>query len=280
MDNIPEPIRPDHEDRYMATDKTVPWYYKMMDQLSTLRHRNLILGFAALIVVLLLSLVFFGSDKPKPAAQSEWQTLPANETVTIAQPTESENSAPDFSNQATADAQTPAAETTQPSTNLANDSAAATLNDGTVDNLEQKILSLEEPKQTQPEARVATPPTNPTQPAARTATEQATAPVSTNEGLAAGELPLNTTIAADHFTIQLSASSSKANLEDYARKFHITNYQIYLSKTAAISPWFVLIKGDFANKQAAKAVLSTLPAAMQSNSPWIKSGKTVQKEMQ
>ena len=92
------------------------------------------------------------------------------------------------------------------------------------------------------------------------------------------ELPLSDEIADDHFTIQLSASSSLENLLAFAKSNILTNYRIYETQREN-KIWFVLIKGDYPSIKDAKAAIVSLPNNLQKNTPWVKSGATIKKEI-
>lgn len=84
-------------------------------------------------------------------------------------------------------------------------------------------------------------------------------------------------IADNHFSIQLNASTSAESLKTFVKKNQITNYQIYETKRNN-KPWFVLIKGSYATSKEARDAIKALPSELQKNSPWIKSGATINKE--
>lgn len=91
------------------------------------------------------------------------------------------------------------------------------------------------------------------------------------------ELPLKTKIEADHYTIQLSGSSSLQSLLDFAKKYNLANYQIYETKRNN-QTWFVMIKGNYATKSDAQAALKALPAELKIDKPWVKIGESVLKD--
>lgn len=93
------------------------------------------------------------------------------------------------------------------------------------------------------------------------------------------ELVLNKNIEAHHYSIQISASSSLDNLLLFVKQHQLSNYQIY-ETVRDQKPWFILIKGNYPTRDDAKAALQALPDTLQKNSPWIKSGATINKEKQ
>lgn len=84
-------------------------------------------------------------------------------------------------------------------------------------------------------------------------------------------------IENDHYSIQLSASSSMENLKKFAKLHKITNYQIYETKRNN-SPWFILIHGNYSSANEAKRAIKSLPSALQKDKPWVKPGTTINKE--
>lgn len=94
-----------------------------------------------------------------------------------------------------------------------------------------------------------------------------------------GELNLAKTgkLESNHFSIQISASSSINNLKKFANEHKITNYQIYETKRNN-SPWFVLIKGNYASANDAKKAIQALPSSLQKDKPWVKPAATINKE--
>lgn len=91
------------------------------------------------------------------------------------------------------------------------------------------------------------------------------------------EFLLGKVIENNHYTIQLIATSSLESIMAFAKSHKLSNYQIYETRREN-KPWFVLIKGNFDNIKDAKTVIQFLPAELQKNSPWVKSGAVVNKE--
>lgn len=91
------------------------------------------------------------------------------------------------------------------------------------------------------------------------------------------ELPLQKTLEANHFTIQINASSSLENMMEFVKQNKLTNYQIYETRRDQ-KPWFVLIKGNYPTADDAKKAIKSLSNDLQKNTPWIKSGTTISKE--
>lgn len=81
-----------------------------------------------------------------------------------------------------------------------------------------------------------------------------------------------------HYTLQLSSSSSSANLNAWARKENLQHYMIYQTVRDG-QPWYVLISGIYATKDEAKRAVSTLPTDVQAKNPWAKPIHQVQSDL-
>ncbi|WP_392566193.1 SPOR domain-containing protein [Utexia brackfieldae] len=128
-----------------------------------------------------------------------------------------------------------------------------------------KIVALEAAKQTNTIKPVDNPPV----------LQLKSQPVKTNTKF--NELPLKAQIEVDHYTIQLSGSSTLQSLLNFAKKHNLTNYQIYETKRNK-QAWFVLIKGNYPTKSDAQAALKALPAELKIDKPWVKIGESVRKD--
>ncbi len=85
--------------------------------------------------------------------------------------------------------------------------------------------------------------------------------------------------AASSYTLQLSASSNSANLNAWAKKENLQNYVVYQTSRNG-QPWYVMVSGIYATTADAERAVSSLPAGVQSNKPWIKPIRQVQSEIQ
>lgn len=86
-----------------------------------------------------------------------------------------------------------------------------------------------------------------------------------------------TNLENDHYTIQLSASSSAENLKKFVKQHKIVNYQIYETKRNN-QPWFILIQGNYPSSNEAKKAIKSLPKELQKDKPWVRPGATINKE--
>lgn len=84
---------------------------------------------------------------------------------------------------------------------------------------------------------------------------------------------------AEHYTVQLSAGGDRNALQNFARQHGLTgDLWIYQSEYQG-RPWFVLIQGEHADLEAARAAIRRLPASLAPSKPWPKRFGQVQQEM-
>lgn len=84
-------------------------------------------------------------------------------------------------------------------------------------------------------------------------------------------------IEDDHYVIQITASRSAEGLKKFVTQNKITDYQIYETKYSN-GKWFILVKGNYSSLDEAHKAIKSLPAALQKDKPWVKSGAAVNKE--
>lgn len=111
-----------------------------------------------------------------------------------------------------------------------------------------------------------------TQSAAPTATAAATSKVLSGNGGALQSAP------SGHYTLQLSSSSNYNNLNAWAKKENLQDYVVYQTVRNG-KPWYVLVKGVYASKDAAKSAVASLPAGVQARNPWTKPVAQVQSDL-
>ncbi|WP_414165766.1 cell division protein DamX [Superficieibacter sp. BNK-5] len=185
--------------------------------------------------------------EPKPQSKPQ-QT--AKQTVTepkpVAQPKRTETT--------TAPVKAPAATTTAPKATATTTAPAATA-----------------PAAKAPTATASTP-------AATTAAPAASAPAATTEAKSAGNVGSLKSAPSNHYTLQLSSSSSYDNLNGWAKKENLKNYVVYQT-TRNGQPWYVLVSGVYASKDDAKRAVTGLPADVQAKNPWAKPLHQVQADL-
>ncbi|WP_409422054.1 AAA family ATPase [Pseudaeromonas sp. ZJS20] len=85
--------------------------------------------------------------------------------------------------------------------------------------------------------------------------------------------------APRHYTIQLMASADANALARFVNQQHLAG-QVWMYETQFKgAPWFVLIKGDYADSKQASQAIRQLSAELQKNRPWPKSFAQVHKEL-
>ncbi|MTD37301.1 cell division protein DamX [Erwinia sp. CPCC 100877] len=112
----------------------------------------------------------------------------------------------------------------------------------------------------------------PRQSSAPTITAAATSKVLSGNGSALQTAP------SGHYTLQLSSSSNYNNLNDWAKKEKLQDYVVYQTVRNG-KPWYVLVKGVYASKEAAKSAVASLPAGVQARNPWTKPVAQVQSDL-
>ncbi|MGL5698247.1 MAG: cell division protein DamX, partial [Kluyvera sp.] len=105
-----------------------------------------------------------------------------------------------------------------------------------------------------------------------------TAPAATATGKSAGDVNALKSASGSHYTLQLSSSSNYDNLNGWAKKENLKNYVVYETSRNG-QPWYVLVSGIYASKDAAKNAVATLPADVQAKNPWAKPLHQVQSDL-
>ena len=81
------------------------------------------------------------------------------------------------------------------------------------------------------------------------------------------------------YTIQLLGSNHLSDLKYFTQDNNIVGKTQYFKTTLNGRSWYMLTYGSYASQAAAELALQKLPASLMSYHPWIKSLKTVQKEV-
>ncbi|QCT18796.1 cell division protein DamX [Jejubacter calystegiae] len=135
---------------------------------------------------------------------------------------------------------------------------------------------------TQPAQKVATTASSkpePTQKAATTSSTQQTAPtVAATSKVLSGNGGALQSAPSGHYTLQLSSSSNYNNLSAWAKKENLQDYVVYQTVRNG-KPWYVLVKGVYASKDAAKSAVASLPSGVQARNPWTKPVAQVQSDL-
>lgn len=79
------------------------------------------------------------------------------------------------------------------------------------------------------------------------------------------------------YTLQLSSASRSDTLKAWAKKQNLSSYHVY-ETTRNGQPWYVLVSGSYSTPAQAKQAVSSLPAEVQAQKPWVKPVSQVKKE--
>src|SRR5699024_8238255 len=85
------------------------------------------------------------------------------------------------------------------------------------------------------------------------------------------ELLFNNTLPDNHYTVQLLITDTINDIFEFIKQYQLTNYHIY-HLTEQGQKKFMLVKGNFANKEEAEKALATLPADLPKATLGIKTG--------
>ena len=277
-------MRIEKDDRYMSEPpkKNTASLLKSSTLQGLSKSKLVILSLAIAIILVVLGLIIFSSQNKKPTILP---TVTNNEQVTNVLPSEngSINSDPAqaTNNNANQNLSNNTINTTAPSTNTTAQNNGETISPMPISRTPtetqyqkpQMQERLEIPDEVteqlnNPRAQSITPEVKP---------KVVHPPVTTKPKTTHSTTSTSNKIADNHFSIQLNASTSAESLKTFVKKNQITNYQIYETKRNN-KPWFVLIKGSYATSKEARDAIKALPGELQKNSPWIKSGATINKE--
>ncbi len=85
---------------------------------------------------------------------------------------------------------------------------------------------------------------------------------------------------ADHFTLQLLGVRSLESLKKFLVANKIPAPVAYFQTEFKGGDWFVLLQGDYASKDAARAGIKSLPAKLQRDKPWPRSFASVHADLE
>ena len=81
------------------------------------------------------------------------------------------------------------------------------------------------------------------------------------------------------YTVQLVADPNEGNVKKYILRHNIQGLAAYFKSTNARRPWYKVIYGSYASPSQAKVAVRQLPPEVQKYSPWIRSFRTVHREL-
>ena len=81
------------------------------------------------------------------------------------------------------------------------------------------------------------------------------------------------------YTVQIMAVRDLADLRRFARKGRVDLELAYYRVARKGQPWFILVGGVYEDRKAAAAAVRGLPDSLRRNSPWIRTMKSVHREI-
>lgn len=82
-----------------------------------------------------------------------------------------------------------------------------------------------------------------------------------------------------HYTLQIMASRQIGAIKDFLARYPLGTQASYYHTYYQNKNWYVLIYGDFPSVAQAKQAIQQLPVSVKNMHPWVKSYRTVQKEI-
>lgn len=85
---------------------------------------------------------------------------------------------------------------------------------------------------------------------------------------------------ADHYTLQMMGSLDETAVKNYieAQSVDVGNFSYFEGRYQS-KPWYVVVYGDYANRDEALAAIQKLPEALQKQRPWAKNFLSVQNDI-
>jgi len=82
-----------------------------------------------------------------------------------------------------------------------------------------------------------------------------------------------------HYTMQLFGSASESAVQSFITQNNLTGKAVYAKMRQNNQDWFVVLMGDYANRNQAVGAISQLPANLQTQGPWARSMQSVQDDI-
>jgi len=134
----------------------------------------------------------------------------------------------------------------------------------------------------QPAATAATAATNsapiPAAPARPSVVQQAPVPRPAAVVAGAGQPANILALPASQFTLQVLGATSRTNVEQFVQR-HVGSSLLWYETRNNGRPWFVVIQGAYASRDAARSALAGLPAELRDQQPWVRSLDEVQADI-
>ncbi|MDH5729172.1 MAG: SPOR domain-containing protein [Gammaproteobacteria bacterium] len=85
---------------------------------------------------------------------------------------------------------------------------------------------------------------------------------------------------AKRYTLQLLASRKKSAVTDFIKQHNIEQDAAYFPSIRNGDQWYAVVYGNFENRQSAKAAAKNLPPSLSTVTPWLRSMRGVQKDIE
>jgi len=85
--------------------------------------------------------------------------------------------------------------------------------------------------------------------------------------------------SASSFTIQVLGSHSEANVQKFVAEKSIADTYGYYETRHLNKPWFVVVAGNFNDRDSASAAITRMPQSLQDSKPWIRSLSEIQRDI-
>ncbi len=82
------------------------------------------------------------------------------------------------------------------------------------------------------------------------------------------------------FTLQLISATKKSSLEQFIKKYNLSNDAYIFSTTRNNKPWHSVIYQSYNQRSKAQATANTLPKELKQTEPWIRSFSQIKRDMQ
>ncbi len=87
-------------------------------------------------------------------------------------------------------------------------------------------------------------------------------------------------LPSDHYVMQLLGAKEMATVERFLSQYPSLQEVTYYQTKRKDGPWFVVIQGNYASRDAAKQAIQRFPASLKKQSPWIRKVEEIKKELE
>lgn len=82
------------------------------------------------------------------------------------------------------------------------------------------------------------------------------------------------------YAVQIVGASSEANIQAFVKATQLSVTAGYFETRLNGNPWYVVIAGNFSDKESAAALISALPDSAKASGPWVRSLASIQSDIQ